>query len=143
MQRMWERYPDEVEEQIYPDVPRALRTLREKGLRLGVVSHRHRALILASLKRHRLQREFACVITPQVAGAPLGKRDPRMWRCALEAVGADPTEVVHVDDEEIAVGGAIQSGIRGILIDRAGDAPYRRDGEVVRDFDELLRLLGL
>ncbi len=143
MQRMWDRYPDEIEERIYPDVKGALRTFRRKGLALGVVSHRHRALSLASLKRHRLQQYFACVISPQVAGAPRGKLDAQMWQCALAGVGAGPAEVLHVDDDyEIGVRGAIQAGIRAVLIDRAGTFPPRRDCEVVRDFDGLLKLVG-
>ncbi len=143
MQRMWDRYPDEIEERIYPDVTGALRTLRRKRLVLGVVSHRHRALSLASLKRHRLRKDFACVISPQVAGAPRGKLDSQMWQCALAGVGAGAAEVLHVDDDyEIGVRGAIQAGIRAVLIDRAGTSPPRRDCEVVRDFDDLLKLIG-
>ncbi len=144
MQRMWDRYPDEIEERIYPDVKGALRTLRRKGFTLGVVSHRHRALSLASLKRHRLQQDFACVISPQVAGAPRGKLDLQMWQCALNEVNAAPAEVLHVDDDyEIGVRGAIQAGIRAVLIDRTGTSPPRRDCEVVHDFDDLLKLVGL
>ncbi len=140
---IWDRYPDELDERIYPDVKRGLEALRGKGLALGVVSHRHRELSLASLRRHQLSDDFAGVVSPQIAGTPRGKLDPHLWEYALAMLGVDRDEVVHVDNEyEVGVRGAQQAGIRAVLIDRTGTASPIRGCEVVSDFDDLVQLIG-
>ncbi len=142
MQHIWDHYPDEIEEKLYPEVRRVLQSLREKALALGVVSHRHHVLSRASLKRHKLEGEFACVVSPQAAGAPRGKLDPQMWQYALLQVGASAAEVLHVDDDyDVGVRGAHDAGIRAVLIDRTGLRPTLPEAEVVRSLDDLLPLL--
>ncbi len=143
MQEYWDRYPDEVNEQIYPEVRSVLQTLRGMNITLGLVSHRHRLLSLASLKRHGIEEDFACVISPQLAGAPKGKLNPEMWDLALRQVGARPREVLHVDDDyEIGIRGAQRMGIRAILIDRNGRFQTARDCEVIHELTELLDVLN-
>ncbi len=144
MHEYWVRYPDEVEEEIYPEVTGVLQTLQARHLSLAVVSHRHLALSLASLRRHRIEGYFAGVISPQLAQAPAGKLNAEMWAAALNRVNARADEVVHVDDDyEIGIRGAQKAGIRAVLIDRKGH--YRRvhDCDVIEDLSGLLDLLSI
>ena len=137
IQRRWEDPPDK----LYPEVKDVLRKLKERNLRLGVVSHRHLTLIENSLRRHSILELFSCLVSPLEAEAPLGKLDPKLWRFALQKIGVKAGEAAHVGDEpEIDVAGARQAGLTPILVDREN-----RHREIVcakiRDLTQLLELV--
>lgn len=102
-----------------------LRTLREQGYTLGVVSNAdgrvERFLELAGLRRY-----LDFVVDSAVVGVE--KPDPGIFRIALDRAGVEPRMAVHVGDiYEIDVMGARAAGVEGILLDPAGtedvDAP--------------------
>ena len=141
-QSYWENFPEEAGERLYREVRSVLTELREKRVILGVLSNRLLASSLKSLEKHAIGECFDHVIGPQTAGAPNGKKSPEMWRFAIDEVGANPSEVLHVDnDYEDGVVPARKAGIRPVLVDRKGVYTHITDCTVIRDLTEILELL--
>jgi 2-haloalkanoic acid dehalogenase type II len=104
----------------YPDAEPALHGLRERGLRLVAVSNWDCSLS-SVLERCGLGELLDGVVTSAEAGAR--KPDPEIFRAALELVGSEPEQALHVGDTpEEDLAGARAAGIRALLIDRSGDA---------------------
>jgi HAD superfamily hydrolase (TIGR01509 family) len=117
----WQRYvrPD-------PESRPVLQALRRR-YRLALISnfdhppHVHRALGECGLGD-----AFDTIIVSAEVGVK--KPDPEIFRIALERTGVEPENVAHVGDTDEDVQGAIQAGIRPILIRRDGayalDQPF-------------------
>lgn len=70
------------------------------------------------------------------------KPSPRMYRAALEALGAAPGDCLFVDDRLENLQGALDAGMRAIQMSRPEfPAAVLWDGPVARDFGELDRLM--
>jgi HAD superfamily hydrolase (TIGR01509 family) len=102
----------------YPEAKGALAALRERALRLVVVSNWDCSLPEV-IERVGLGGLVDEVVTSAGAGAT--KPDPAIFKAGLEAAGCAADEAVHVGDTpEDDIGGAEAAGIRALLIDRAG-----------------------
>jgi len=104
----------------FPDVLPTLRSLCEWGKGLAVVSNWDLALptLLAELGL----AEFFAFILPS-AEVGVEKPDGRIFELALQRLGLEPQEVVHIGDNyEADVIGARAAGITPILLDRKGEA---------------------
>jgi len=127
---------------LYPDVDSTLRLLRERGVRLGVVSNWDTRLrkISAGLGLDRLV-DFI-VISAEVGSR---KPDPGIFQEALRRAGVGAAEAIHVGDLlEEDVEGARRAGVRAVLLDRKGGRPdLERTGshDVVGSLAEVVGLL--
>lgn len=92
-----------------PGVAEALDRLREAGLALACVSNWDCSLA-GYLERAGLRDRFATVVSSAEAGVP--KPDPRPFLLALERLGVEPAQAVHVGDEESDRLGAAAAGLR-------------------------------
>jgi len=102
----------------FPDAAPALDRLRELGLRLVCVSNWDISLA-DILEGSGLRSPLAAVVSSAAAGAR--KPDPAIFGPALEAVGCEPAEALHVGDTASEdVEGARAAGIRALLVDRSG-----------------------
>jgi putative hydrolase of the HAD superfamily len=102
----------------HPDAEPALRRLRERGLRLVVVSNWDCSLS-GVLERCGLSHLVEGVFSSAEVGAR--KPDPAIFAPALELVDVQPSEAIHVGDTpEEDLEGARAAGIRGLVIDRVG-----------------------
>jgi putative hydrolase of the HAD superfamily len=117
----------------YPEVPGALRALRDAGARLVVASNWD-----VSLHEVLDRTGLAPLVDGAVSSAEVGaaKPDPALFAAALEVAGADASDALHVGDSlEADVAGARAAGIEPVLVVRSGVAP---DGvRSVRSLDEL------
>lgn len=109
----------------FQDTLPTLRTLRQQGYRLGVITNL-RADLPPLVQRAGLADllEF-CVNPPQVPPPPQGqpggveKPHPAIFREALRRAALAPAEVLHVGDQiRSDVGGARAIGMRAALLDR-------------------------
>lgn len=135
--RVYDEFGDPGRWRPYPDVLPALRRLRERGLKLGIISNWDSRLeaVLAGTGVGELVE--AVVSSADVA---LHKPDPRIFELACERVGVRPREAAHVGDHEYAdVLGARTAGMLAVRVDRHGDAT----DDAVRDFESLEAALGL
>lgn len=117
---------------LYPDTEPCLATLHGSGLRLAVLSNWDYTLDRA-LATFGLQRYFERTFASMVVGYE--KPDPRLFLHALDEMGLEPDQVLHVGDNPLADGqGARDAGIECILVDRAAPGSGPR---LVRSLAEL------
>ena len=113
-----EELVDSVRLNAYPDAEAALARLRERGLRLVVVSNWDCSLSTV-LERCGLAALLDGVVSSAEAGAR--KPDPAIFAAALELAGCEAPEALHVGDtREEDLDGARAAGIRALLLDRDG-----------------------
>jgi putative hydrolase of the HAD superfamily len=125
----------------YGDALPTVRALRERGAATVLVSNcgpDTRMLV----ERLDLEAEFDALILSFEVG--VRKPDPAIYRAALAAVGAEPSEAVFVDDQVAYCDGARAVGIDTRLILRAdasppeGSAAAPNGHGVIRGLTELL-----
>jgi len=123
---------------LYPDVLDTLRDLRAVGCRLGIISN-WESRLLQLCAAHGIADYFDFAVVSELEG--FVKPHPRMYQRALELAGVSPDRVAHAggslrDD----IQGAAAVGIRGVLVDRAGehDTGYE---PCIRSLSDLRRVL--
>jgi HAD superfamily hydrolase (TIGR01662 family) len=127
---------------LYDDVTPALRTLADRGLKIGLISNSHRSL--ASFQEH-----FALegLIHGAISSSEHGylKPHPSIFEAALKLLEVEAGESVMVGDSyPHDIEGARAVGMRGVLVLRSPDEPFATavDGvPVVRDLSALPPLL--
>ncbi len=126
------------------DAHSVLRGLKERNLRLGIISNFDYRLygILEGLD---LRGFFDTVTISSEAG--YAKPAGQIFATALSTLGVSSGEAVHIgDSEHMDVRGAQDAGLRAIFIDVEGKATPAIDGEVARvsslaQMIEVMRLL--
>ncbi|HYH44243.1 MAG TPA: HAD-IA family hydrolase [Thermoanaerobaculia bacterium] len=104
--------------EVYPDVLPALAALRDRGLRLGVVSNWDERLpgLLAGLG---LAPSFDAVVFSSEVGVE--KPDRRIFQSALDRLEVVAGEAVHVGDGRLEdVEGALAAGMYAVHVSRRG-----------------------
>ncbi|MGW0767677.1 HAD family hydrolase [Streptomyces sp. NPDC002676] len=91
----------------YPDAEKVLRTLRERGVGVGVVSNIGWDL-RPVFREHGLDTYVDAYVLSYEHGVQ--KPDPRLFSVACEALGAEPRQVLMVGDNRVADGGAAALG---------------------------------
>ncbi len=95
-----------------------VRRLRERGLRLAVVSNAE-GQVARDLEAAGYRGLFDAVVDSHLVGVE--KPDPRIFAIALERVGTAPEHAVHVGDvPSVDVVGAQAAGITPLLLDPHG-----------------------
>jgi HAD superfamily hydrolase (TIGR01549 family) len=133
--------------ELYDDVRSTLRTIAGRGIRIGLISNSHRCL--ASFQSHF---ELEGLITAAVSSLEHGymKPHPSIFDAALRLIEAPAHEAVMVGDSLTHdIEGAIQAGMRGVLVRRSADiGPSHGDSgptgpgvPVIRTLTELPPLL--
>lgn len=119
----------------YPEAPRALEALSERGYRLAVISNAD-GRVRSLLERAGLSAFFELIVDSSEAGVE--KPDPRIFVLATERLGLEPAACAYVGDiYEIDVVGARRAGLEALLIG-PGAAPA--DVPRVASLTELLAL---
>ena len=102
----------------FPEVPGALRALREGGYRIAILSNVDRDLLDASIRRLDVAPDLA--VTAQDCGSY--KPAPGHWLYFQRASGAGPAETVHVGASQFHdIRPAATLGYRTVFIDRHGE----------------------
>jgi putative hydrolase of the HAD superfamily len=105
----------------YDDARPLLDRLKAAGVRLAVVANWDVSLpdVLARLG---LADPFEVIVTAAAIGA--AKPDARPFQAALERLGSDAAQTVHVGDDPVTdIAGARAAGLSAVLLDRSGRAP--------------------
>jgi len=101
--------------EVYPEVPAVLDALRDRGLRLGVISNWDTRLPEV-LRQLDLARRFDAVVYSSAVGVE--KPDSRIFRRALRALGVESRAALHIGDSRLEDAGAAagprrpRSGVR-------------------------------
>lgn len=110
---------------LFDDVLATLKTLRERGLILGLLSNMDRDMKPIC---HELGLEPYIDFTVTSGEVGVDKPKPPIFLAALEKAGVDASEAIHVGDQyKLDVLGARGVGITAILIDRYDQYPEVND----------------
>ena len=121
----------------YPDARPAVAALRERGVRLAVVSNWDRRL-LRILDQLHLTPHFDAIAVSSLEGVE--KPDPEIFRRALLRLEVAPGQAVHVGDSPHEdYHGAASAGLTPLLIDRVG----RYEGQSYRTIASLEALVEI
>ena len=105
----------------FPDVRPALRELRDRGLRLVVVSNWD-----CSLPEWLDRAGIGELVDGSISSAVVGeaKPAPAVFEAGLRLAGCDAAEALFAGDSvDNDVAGARAAGLRAVLVQRAGDPP--------------------
>jgi putative hydrolase of the HAD superfamily len=125
--------------ELYPSSIPALRTLREQGLALALISNWD-----ARLKRVAEELGLTPLLDAVVHSFGVGfeKPDPRIFHAALSRIGVDARDAIHVGDRlREDVEGAVAVGMQGVLVDRRGEHDTGEADAVIGSLDELPELI--
>ena len=133
--KRFKRLLEEASFVLYDDVLLTLKTLKQKGLILGVISNLYIGRVGAGIDPY-----LDFVVTAKEAGA--NKPAPPIFLAALDRAGVEASEAVYVGDQyDIDVVGARGVGIKPILIDRYDLMPEVSDYPRIRSLPELSQYL--
>lgn len=126
LEELFEAFADPGLWRVYPEATEVLAGLRRRGLRLAAVSNWDSRLpsLLAGLG---LDCHFDSVLVSALEGVE--KPSPVIFRRAVERLGVEPGECLHVGDSPLDdYRGAESAGIGALLLDRHGlfSNGYRR-----------------
>lgn len=139
--RVYEEFGDASRWRLYDDVLPAFERLRERGIRLGIISNWDSRLtrVLEGLG----VGDYVETIVSS-ADVKLRKPDPRIFELACSRLGVGVSDAAHVGDHHYSdIVGATAAGMRAVLVDRSGSAATRAESGAVADFDRLEEALGL
>ena len=123
---------------LYDDARATLENLRGRGMILVMISN-FDSRVLEIVRGLGVADYFDSVFISSSAG--FAKPSAGIFHLALERHGIAPDEAIHVGDSpETDVEGALNAGVRPVLLDRDGDA--RHDGAVrIHGLHELMSLV--
>ncbi|MFI9803893.1 HAD family hydrolase [Streptomyces sp. NPDC052301] len=111
---LYERHKSPAAWSPYPDAAEVLRTLRERGIGVGVVSNIGWDL-RPVFREHGLDTYVDAYVLSYEHGVQ--KPDPRLFSAACEALDVDPRQALMVGDSRPADGGAAALGCRVHFVD--------------------------
>jgi putative hydrolase of the HAD superfamily len=117
-EQLWEHFAHPEHWRPYDDVCPALNALAQGGFRLGIASNfdaRLQRIISGRIELHSIEHVF---VSSEVGHI---KPDPRFFAKIQERLGARPSEIMLVGDDEVNdLAGASAAGWRHVLLDRDG-----------------------
>jgi putative hydrolase of the HAD superfamily len=127
----------------YPEVTEVFSKLKDRGLRLGLISAGYEAEINLILRKADLSQENFCIIV----GADTVKEtkpSPDVFRYALCKLNVKPDEALFVGDHiDMDYYGAKAVGMRSLLINREGTVTNDKcDVERIRSLREVFRFIN-
>jgi len=128
--------------EVYPDSLRALRELKEIGLKSAVITN----ISSADVARRAVKRVGIADLTDLlVASEDIGLRKPHpaIFEHTARTLGTSPSTILHVGDSvQHDVEGARLAGATPILLHRGGGARSAPGVKTIRSLDELTPILS-
>ena len=136
---------------LYPDVPEALRQLKEMRMTITILAGPTSPTIKEVLDKHNLLGYIECFATSDIMTSefgPLLKGNGTAYLYVLERTKTKPEEAVHVGDNPKLDGDVPKGlGITPILINRSKREDLRRAASrgytVISDLQQLLKIIKL
>lgn len=127
---------------LFIDTRDVLRTLRERGHRLGIVTNGSAQLQGAKIHRLGLETLVDTVLISESEG--IRKPEREIFRRAADRLGTVPTDCVFVGDNPVAdISGAVTAGMTAVWVCRGSSWPEELSHQPTHTITTLLELLGL
>ena len=118
---------------LYSDVMPTLKTLKNQGLKLGLISN-------ISIDRTGLEEILEVKISAKDVG--IGKPDAAIFMIALKRADLNASEVIYVGDQyEVDIVGAKNAGLNAILIDHYNLNSPKEGCIYIRNLSEVIEYL--
>lgn len=128
----------------FPYVREVLAELKQRGVRLGVVTNKVRMTTMMGLKLCGLDAYMDTVVT--VDDVARGKPEPDSVLKAVELLQADPAETIMVGDSKYDILAGQKAGVKtvGVSWSLKGEEHLLSFGPdyMIRDMRELLKIVG-
>jgi 2-haloacid dehalogenase len=128
----------------YPEVPDALRRLKDAGVRIGILSNGSPDMLQAAVDGAGLADLLDPVLSIETVG--IYKPDPRVYQLGVDSTGVAAERICFVSANAWDVAAGAHFGYRVAWINRFGQPPERLPGRAhaeVATLDEVAALLGL
>lgn len=126
---------------LRPDAELFLRTLREAGKRVVLITNAHRDSLSLKMERVELAPWFERLISSHDYGFP--KENQQFWFALRQDVGFDPARSLFIDDSLPILRSAGQFGVAHLLAVRQPDSQAEpkdtEEFDAVEDYQELLQ----
>jgi putative hydrolase of the HAD superfamily len=139
---LYETFSDPATYDLFPDAVPAIKELKARGLKLGVISN-FESWLRVLLDRLDVTELFDVLAISGELGWE--KPDPRIFKWAMEEAGVDAPSSVHVGDSpHFDPAPAVAVGMHGVLLDRHGrwDDLEDADYPCITTLGELVELIG-
>lgn len=124
----------------FDDVSPTLAELRQRGLKIGLISNTDRD-VRPFCAEMGVAADFDFILSSCAVG--FEKPDPRIFQVALDLAAVQPHEAVHVGDQYMSdVVGALAAGIRPLLLDRYGMLGHRDGCERIASLREIAKRIA-
>ena len=130
------RWFDFVDSTLYPEVKEVLSELKQRGLKLGLISNGYEEEINLILEKAYLEKATFDIIVG-VDTIRQTKPNPDIFKYAISKLNVKPEEAMFVGDNvEADYEGAENAGIHALLIDRT--EKQQSDVRTIRNLKEIL-----
>ncbi len=121
----------------FPDTVKTLEMLKEKGIKIGLISNTDQFSINQVIDKFDLRKYFDVVVFSYNEG--MLKSDKELFDVALDKLKLDKEEVLMVGDSmESDIKGAENAGIKPLLIDRRDKREYENKIITLKDIEKYL-----
>lgn len=126
--------------QLFPNVKETLDWLKDRDIRLAVITNGFKEAQEIKLKSSGIREYFDFVFSSEEVG--IAKPDPQIFKYALQQCKAQANTSIMVGDHfETDVLGAEQTGIRGVLFDPHQNVQSRKEIDRITKMDELKEII--
>ncbi|WP_319521868.1 haloacid dehalogenase type II [uncultured Desulfosarcina sp.] len=125
----------------YPEVPAALATLKDRGLRLAILSNGTPTMLDAAVKNSGIEGLIEKNFSVEAVG--IFKPDPRVYRIAVDGLKVKPEEIVFQSSNAWDAAGASAFGFKVAWVNRFGQSEERLPGRPDAEIGDLMKLPDL
>lgn len=125
----------------YPEVPASLGTLKDRGLRLSILSNGTPAMLEAAVNNSGIEGLIEKNFSVEEVG--IFKPDPRVYRIAVDGLRVKPGEIVFQSSNAWDAAGASAFGFKVAWVNRFGQSQERLPGRPDAEIGDLMKLPGL
>jgi 2-haloacid dehalogenase len=125
----------------YPEVPAALATLKDRGMRLAILSNGTPAMLEAAVKNSGIEGLVEKNFSVEEVG--VFKPDPRVYRIAVDGLTVKPGEIAFQSSNAWDAAGASAFGFKVAWVNRFGQSQERLPGRPDAEIGDLMELPDL
>lgn len=100
--------------ELFPGVKEALKKMKEKKIKLGIVTSGTKPLVKVCLDPLKIADQFDVIVTSE--DVVKGKPNPEVYQTALKKLGIKPEEAIAIEDSIAGLTAALGAGLEVLMI---------------------------